>query len=238
MNKERREKRNSEIGDRLRSELFKIFKNVTEASAALGMSTQSLSQYLNGKRIPGNKVEARLELIGVDMDYINTGRATDANDHQKISQEFRIASRAKNLNGVRFFTIEGGEKEIWIPLWNSPISNGQPAIIYDDRITLINATKHLHSDSFYVEAKGRSMEGAGIREGAILLVDKRVEAVNGKIVLAVVDGEYTVKRLKTNGKWWLLHPDPEPENNKEFPVIEFDDSVEIVGVIVECKYSL
>lgn len=230
---------NAEIGNRLINWGVAKFGSKKKFTEALGWSSQAtLNNYVGDKASqPGAIMRKKLRELGADVDFILTGRSVDSTD-SKDSQELEIKTKAKNLNGVRFFTIEGGEKEIWIPLWNSPISNGQPAIIYDDRITLINATKHLHSDSFYVEAKGRSMEGAGIREGAILLVDKRVEPVNGKIVLAVVDGEYTVKRLRTNGKWWLLHPDPEPEDNKEFPVIEFDDSVEIVGVIVECKYSL
>ena len=78
------------------------------------------------------------------------------------------------------------------------------------------------------------MEGAGIKEGMRLLIDKTIEHTNGRIVLACVDGEYTVKRLKTNGKIWLLHPD----SDIGMPIIEVTKDVEIIGVVVRLELNL
>jgi DNA polymerase V len=53
-----------------------------------------------------------------------------------------------------------------------------------------------HKDAtFFVKAQGDSMLGAGIHQGDILIVDRSLTAKSGKIVIAVVDGEFTVKRL-------------------------------------------
>src|SRR5690348_13200013 len=50
--------------------------------------------------------------------------------------------------------------------------------------------------TFFVRVAGESMRNAGIFSGDILVVDRSLEAVDNKIVLAIVDGEFTVKRLK------------------------------------------
>ena len=50
--------------------------------------------------------------------------------------------------------------------------------------------------TFLMRVSGDSMEGAGIHEGDILVVDRSVKPTNGRIVVAAVDGDLTVKRLR------------------------------------------
>ncbi len=72
------------------------------------------------------------------------------------------------------------------------------------------------------------MIGAGIHDNDVLAVDQSLEPVSGKIVIAVVDGEFTIKRLiRTKGKTLLV-----PENDAYDP-IEFtdDQDLEIWGVV-------
>lgn len=52
------------------------------------------------------------------------------------------------------------------------------------------------TSTFFVKVEGNSMEGAGIFSGDILVIDRSVEPVSGKIVVAVIDGGLVVKRLK------------------------------------------
>jgi len=49
--------------------------------------------------------------------------------------------------------------------------------------------------TFFVRVQGDSMEDAAIRSGDILVVDRALTPTNGKIVVAVIDGEFTVKKL-------------------------------------------
>lgn len=75
------------------------------------------------------------------------------------------------------------------------------------------------NSTFFVKVEGDSMKGVGIFNGDILVVDRSVKPVNGKIVVAVVDGELTVKRLKQEkGKNYLVpeNPDYETIEIKEF----------------------
>ena len=68
--------------------------------------------------------------------------------------------------------------------------------------------------TFFVRAAGESMTGAGILPGDILVVDRSVEAVSGKVVVADVDGDFTLKRLRLRGgEAWLV-----PENDAFEPI--------------------
>ncbi len=49
--------------------------------------------------------------------------------------------------------------------------------------------------TFFLRAGGSSMLGAGIHDGDLLVVDRALDAAPGRVVVAVVDGEFTVKRL-------------------------------------------
>ncbi len=67
---------------------------------------------------------------------------------------------------------------------------------------------------FALRVKGDSMIDAGILEGDILIVEIRESAVNGEIVVALIDGEATVKRFKrTSDGVWLM-----PENSAYEPI--------------------
>ena len=64
--------------------------------------------------------------------------------------------------------------------------------------------------TFFVRVSGDSMIGAGIHEGDLLIVGRSLEARDGRVVIAVVNGELLVKRLKFRGKQPYLvaeHPD-------------------------------
>lgn len=67
--------------------------------------------------------------------------------------------------------------------------------------------------TFYLRVEGNSMQDAGITEGDIIVVDKSLEPKSGHIVVAAVDGDFTLKQLKRDGqKAWLVaaHPDYPP----------------------------
>lgn len=61
--------------------------------------------------------------------------------------------------------------------------------------------------TFYFRVQGDSMTGARIFDGDLLVVDRSVEPKHGHVVLAVVNGEYTVKRLHRRGGKIELHPE-------------------------------
>lgn len=83
--------------------------------------------------------------------------------------------------------------------------------------------------TFFVRVDGDSMCNAGIHSGDILVVDRSIEAVNGKIVVAVVNGEFTVKRFTLEEGGAYLVPE-----NPDFPKlkIEEDTDFQVWGVVM------
>jgi DNA polymerase V len=82
--------------------------------------------------------------------------------------------------------------------------------------------------TFFVRCAGESMTGAGIFPGDLLVVDRSLEPADGSIVVAAVDGEFTVKRLRRrNGSAWLV-----PENPAFKPLrVDTLDDCRIWGVV-------
>jgi DNA polymerase V len=82
--------------------------------------------------------------------------------------------------------------------------------------------------TFAVRVAGKSMTGAGIFPGDIAVVNRAKTPVNGSIVVAIVDGEFTLKRLRLrDGKITLQAENP------KFPDIQITDAhdFEIWGVV-------
>ena len=83
------------------------------------------------------------------------------------------------------------------------------------------------SRSVLVTVKGDSMIDAGIHPGDIAVVEKRVAANVGDIVVAIIDNEFTLKRLDREKGRIVLRPE-----NKAYPVIRPKGDAEIFGVVV------
>ncbi len=110
--------------------------------------------------------------------------------------------------------------EGFCPLFLSTVSAGfpSPADEYLDReLNLNELLVKNKSATFYVRVTGDSMKNAGILPNALLVVDRSLKAKHGSIILAVVDGEFTVKRLHCSSptKVFLV---PENENYKALEV--------------------
>ena len=131
---------------------------------------------------------------------------------------------------LEFYSAETTTK-LKIPLFESGVSAGfpSPADDYLDLPIDLNEFLIKHpAATFYVRVKGNSMEGAGIRNGDLLIVDRAEEPRNKSIVLGVIDGEFTVKRIKKKGSDLYLMPD-----NPEFKPIKIDNNMDfqVWGVV-------
>lgn len=89
------------------------------------------------------------------------------------------------------------------------VSAGFPSPADDYREDGLDLNRHLvrhPAATFFVRASGDSMVDAGIRPGDILVVDRSLEPVRNSVVIAVVNGEFTVKHLVRSGKEIVLVP--------------------------------
>ena len=96
----------------------------------------------------------------------------------------------------------------------------------DNELNLHDFVVRNRPATFFVRASGLSMVDAGINDGAILVVDRSLTAEHGSIVVALVDGEFTVKILQTFPKLMLM---PSTPAFKPIPVNP--DTLEIWGVV-------
>ena len=76
--------------------------------------------------------------------------------------------------------------------------------------------------TFFKRVAGDSMIGAGIFDGDLLVVDRSIEAASGDIVVAVVNGEFTIKRFRRNGSTIELVPE-----NTKFHKITLSEGMEL-----------
>ncbi|PPD24026.1 MAG: DNA polymerase V [Methylobacter sp.] len=94
-----------------------------------------------------------------------------------------------------------------LPLFSGKVAAGfpSPADDYVEKTLDLNELLvQKPAATFFVRAEGESMLGAGIHPNDILVVDRSIEPVPGKIVICALNGELVVKRLKRQAGQWLL----------------------------------
>ena len=124
------------------------------------------------------------------------------------------------------------------PLYSSRVQAGcpSPADDYIEAQLDLNQFLIKHpSATFFVRAEGESMIGAHIQSGDLLIVDRSIEAAHGKIVIAAINGELTVKRLIQQGPEVFLQAE-----NPDFPLIKIQEYSELViwGVVTHVIHSI
>ncbi|MGE6233052.1 translesion error-prone DNA polymerase V autoproteolytic subunit [Aeromonas media] len=119
---------------------------------------------------------------------------------------------------------------IEIPLFLTPAACGFPSPAQDYVEQSIDLNQHCVAHpaaTFYVKASGHSMIGEGINDGDMLVIDRAITARHGDIVLACLDGEFTVKKLQVQPIPALL------PGNPDFPPIypQEGQELDIFGVV-------
>jgi len=101
------------------------------------------------------------------------------------------------------------DAELELPMIDGGISAGFPSPAQDYIDLKIDLNKELianPSTTFYGRVRGVSMLDAGISNGDILIIDKSIEPKDGDTVVCFIDGEFTLKYIKTDGEAVLLVP--------------------------------
>lgn len=94
-----------------------------------------------------------------------------------------------------------------LPCLAAPISAGFPSPADDHLQNNLNLQEALiprPAATFLMRVKGDSMEGCGIFSGDLLIVDRSLTPIDGAVVIAVLNGEFTVKQLRLSQKTILL----------------------------------
>ena len=114
--------------------------------------------------------------------------------------------------------------------WPSPADN-----YVEDTLDLHRLAVRNPAATFFMRVIGDSMLGAGIHNGDLLVVDRSRPPTSGKVVVAIVDGELTIKRLVKRKEKTFLCPE-----NPAYPEIDISDREEtsIWGVVTYVLHQL
>jgi DNA polymerase V len=114
---------------------------------------------------------------------------------------------------------------IRLPLFSHDVAAGFPSPADDyirEKLSLDEYLVRHREATFFVRAKGNSMVGAGILDGNLLVVDLSLTPSSGDIVIAIIDGELTVKRFIRRDGSVILKPE-----NPRFKEIVFKEGQEL-----------
>ncbi|MDH5654817.1 MAG: translesion error-prone DNA polymerase V autoproteolytic subunit [Spirochaetia bacterium] len=129
-------------------------------------------------------------------------------------------------------------KKLRLPLFLSPVKAGFPSPADDYIEKKLDLNEHLIRNpaaTFFLRVSGDSMKDACIREKDLLIVDCSLTAVPENIVVAALNGELTLKRVrKIKGKLYLA---AENKNYKPIPINEESDLI-IWGVVVHVIHHI
>lgn len=158
---------------------------------------------------------------------VGAGRPSGKNKYGEATKPIRIP--ISKLNAITSF-LEEDHMMYELPLYANKISAGFPSPADDYLETKLDLNSYLikhPSSTFFVKVSGDSMINAGIQSGDMLIVDRSIEPTDGKIVIAALDGELTVKRLyKKNGQLKLV-----AENIQYKPIDVVEQEIVIWGVV-------
>lgn len=125
---------------------------------------------------------------------------------------------------------------IELPLYGHKVVAGFPSPADDyieERLDLNEKLIRNKEATFLLVVQGDSMQNIGIKDGDTLIVDRSLEPKDGKIVIAALDGELTVKRLsiKSTGTWLV------PENDHYPPILVREESDIVIWGVVTSAIS-
>lgn len=169
-----------------------------------------------------------------------SGRCADAPQTQlRIPRADKTAvlaliARRQALRSGEAWRPDAEAPALRLPLFAHRVAAGFPSPADDYLEDALDLNRYLISDApatFMVRVRGDSMIGAGIGEGDILVVDRGRTPQHDQIVLAVIDGEFTVKRLYRREDRLALIPE-----NPAYAPIELHAGQELViwGVVTAC----
>jgi len=129
-------------------------------------------------------------------------------------------------------------KHIRLPLFSTAVNAGFPSPVDDYVEARLDLNEHLIKNPaaiFFVRVEGNSMINAGINSGDILIVDKSIEWRNNSVIIAIINGEFTVKRIrKTKTRIYLMPDNPEFKEIEIVPSMDF----QVWGVVIYVIHKL
>lgn len=161
--------------------------------------------------------------------YAAIGRLVGLSSKASVAEMVGRLKDGRYLDSAPDRRLRPGKKFFERPL-GANVQAGAPNSTGDSVLDQLDIDAYLirnQANTVLVPVKGDSMIDAGIRDGDIVVVEKRPTALDGQIVVAIVDGEITLKRLRHERARPVLLPE-----NKNYAAIRPRGDFSIFGVVV------
>lgn len=142
-----------------------------------------------------------------------------------------MKQKVKSDGSIKAIYGFSGETKLSRPLVGQHVPAGFPSPATDYIEGILDLNLHLikhPASTFFLRVDGYSMIGAGIFPDDLLIVDRSVDPANNRIIVAIYDGELTLKRLIVEDDAYVLRSE-----NPDYPDIRLDRELEffVWGVV-------
>jgi len=158
-----------------------------------------------------------------------------AREHlEALIAEGRLGKRPGRARGLSLPAAGGSAPTVLVPLLGRVPAGPFDVAVEDLEDYVPVQSRHAPGEMFGLRVRGQSMRDAGILDGDLVIVRRQPSAESGSIVVALVEDEATVKRLRLRGRRIELHP-----ANPAFSVMVPDPgAVKLLGKVVEVRRLL
>ena len=137
----------------------------------------------------------------------------------------------KSEGSIRKIWFADNSQDLELPLLDTKVQAGFPSPAEDhleQRLDLNSLVIKNPSATFFIRVAGESMKDIGITDGDILVVDRSIESWENRIVVAVIDSEFTIKRFTSQNETVVLEAE-----NPDYPAIEITPEMDfsVWGVV-------
>jgi len=196
-----------------------------------GETREQIYQFMRDRLLAGKpptvrEVQARFGFKAVQTAQAHLEQLVAEGRLEKSLGDYKGHARGYSLP---VSSVDHSSPPVFAPLLGAIQAGGLAEAIEDREgvVPVVRSGRRAGSEKlFALRVRGESMRDAGILPGDVVIVRVQNTANAGDIVVAVVDGAYTVKRLKRENRKFVLAPE-----NKAYPVLR-PDPLEIVGVVV------
>ena len=210
---------NKDIGERIFNVIKQLEMTVDKFAEVVGTTKFRLYSYKAGKaEAPQDLLEEMESRLEINSKYIRKGE----------EPVFLKRNKFKEYNQTQLKVLKMETRtERRIPIFMMSVPAGKPSPVDDYVDRYMNIDKVFTENNFIIQVIGDSMINAKIESGDKLLVDANRSYKDGEIVVAAIDNELTLKRIKRVNGYILLCPE-----NPDYEPIQVNDNTEILGVVV------
>jgi len=150
---------------------------------------------------------------------------------ETLVSEGKLTKEAGKARGYRLPDTPGKTAPTWVPLLGRVQAGALTTAVEDPEGYIAVQYRDRGGEIFALRVRGKSMTGAGILPGDVVVVRRQPSADAGDIVVAIVDDEATVKRLRFIGDQPALYP----ENPTFEPIIPESGDLVLLGKVIEVR---